>query len=74
MVCPLNDIEQYQTVWDIGIHIDSIIFEKVHYQLYSIDDFYVEVHYDAISNKIIGKLPFKQGKPLDKYLRNPPQL
>lgn len=65
----LSDVLQYQAVWEQGVHIDNILFEKVHYQLYSINDFYVEVHYDATTNKIIGKLPFKNGKPLDKYLR-----
>jgi len=65
----LGDDQQYQAVWDKGVHIDNIIFEKVHYQLYSINDFYVEIQYDALSNKLIGKQPFKQGQHLDKYLR-----
>jgi len=60
--------------WEQGVHIDSILFEKVNYQLYSINDFYVEVQYDAISNKIIGKLAFKQGEALDKYLNWSPKL
>ena len=64
----LNDEQQYQAVWLLGVHIDHIIFEKIHYQLYSINDFYVEVRYDALTNKILGKLPFKQGEHLDKYL------
>ncbi|KGO85896.1 hypothetical protein Q765_13770 [Flavobacterium rivuli WB 3.3-2 = DSM 21788] len=65
---------QYQAVWEQGVHIDNILFEKIHYQLYSINDFYVEVHYDAISNKIIGKLAFKQGEHLDKYLGDLPEI
>jgi len=36
------------------------------------NNFYVEVQYDAVSNKIMGKLPFKQGEPLEKYLINLP--
>lgn len=64
----LHDDLQYQAVWMQGVHIDSIIYEKIHYQLYSINDFYVEVKYDAISNIIIGKQAFRQGEHLDKYL------
>lgn len=70
----LTDELQYQTTWDLGIPIDNIIYDKINYLLYSINDFYVEIHYDAISNAIIGKLAFKNGEPLDKYLRTLPNL
>ena len=70
----LDDDQQYQAVWDYGVHIDDVVYEKLHYQLYAINDFYVEVHYDALSNKIVGKQPFKHGEHLDKYLRNTPLL
>lgn len=63
-----DDTTQYNTVWEQGRHIDDIIIDKIHYQLYSINDFFVEVHYDAADNKIIGKQAFKQGQHLDKYL------
>lgn len=74
MILSLNDDLQYQAVWDHGVHIDDIILDKLHYQLYAINDFYVEVYYDAASNKIVGKLPFKQGEALEKYLRKTPLL
>ncbi len=48
--------------------IDDIIIDRIHYQLYSINDFFVEVHYDAANNKLIGKQAFKQGQYLNKYL------
>jgi len=32
----LDDNDQYQAVWDFDIHIDNIIFDGIHYQLYSI--------------------------------------
>jgi len=70
----LNDQQQYQAVWEHGVHIDDIIHNKIHYQLYSISNFYVEIHYDALSNKIVGKHHFKQGVHLDKYLRQDPIL
>ena len=70
----LSDALQYQVVWEQGVHIDNILFEKVNYVLYSINDFYVEVRYDAINNKILGKLAFKGGEPLDKYLGGLPEV
>ena len=70
----LDDENQYHAVWMHGVHIDNIIFEKIHYQLYAINDFYVEVRYEAITNKIIGKQPFKQGEHLDKYLNKNPLI
>jgi hypothetical protein len=68
----LGEQEQYQAVWDYGVHIDYIIYDKIHYQLYSINDFYVEIRYDAATNRVVGKLPFKHGEHLDKYLKQGP--
>ena len=68
----LSDEMQYQTVWESGVHIDNIVYNKVHHQLYAINDFYVEIHYSIADNKIIGKLAFKQGETLDKYLQQLP--
>jgi len=68
----LGEQEQYQSVWDQGKHIDDIIVDKIHYQLYAIGDFYVEIHYSTADNKITGKLAFKAGEPLEKYLRQWP--
>ena len=53
-------------------HIDNVIYNKINYQLYAINDFFVEILYDVSDNKIIGKLAFKGGHPLDKYLLNFP--
>ena len=64
----LDDNNQYQAVWEQGKHVDDIIVDNIHYQLYSINDFFVEIHYTPADNKIVGKLSFKQGEPLDKYL------
>jgi hypothetical protein len=64
----LPDLLQYQSIWELGVHIDSILYNRVSYQLYAINDFYVEVHYNAADNKILGKLAFKGGEALDKYL------
>lgn len=68
----LSDALQFQAVWDLGVFIDSVISGKIYYNLYSVGDFYVEVHYDAFTNAIIDKLAFRQGKHLDKYLADLP--
>jgi len=68
----LGEQEQYQSVWDQGTHIDDIIRDRIHYQLYAVGDFYVEVYYNVSDNKIVGKQAFKAGEPLEKYLRQWP--
>ncbi|MGQ2983136.1 hypothetical protein [Flavobacterium sp.] len=64
----LSEELQYQTVWERGVHVDNIVYDRIHHQLYAINDFFVEIHYSVSDNKIIGKLAFKGGEPLDKYL------
>lgn len=64
----LSDELQYQTVWERGVHLDNILYNRIHHQLYAINDFYVEIHYSAADNKLIGKLAFKGGEVLEKYL------
>lgn len=70
----LSDELQYQIVWERGIHLDNILYNKIHHQLYAINDFYVEIHYSVSDNTIIGKLAFKSGEPLEKYLKKLPSL
>jgi hypothetical protein len=68
----LSDELQYQSVWDLGVHIDNIVYERINYQLYAINDFYVEIHYNIADNKIVGKLAFRNGQALEKYLKDLP--
>lgn len=70
----LPDNLQFQAVWDLGIHIETVIQEKEACQLYVINDFYVEITYDIINNIIVDKLPFKGGLRLDKYLGDFPKF
>lgn len=60
---------QYQIVWEIGKHIETLYHEGSTYLLYAINDFFVEVEYDRRTNKIRGKNQFKGGDILDKYLK-----
>jgi hypothetical protein len=64
----LSEVEQYDAVWSLGVHVDTHIKESIATSLYVINDFYVEVYYDIQTNKILYKQTFKQGTRLDKYL------
>lgn len=68
----LPDELQYQAVWERGIAIDNIVYDRIQHQLYAVNDFYVEIYYSISDNKIIGKLAFKGGGPLEKYLNQLP--
>ena len=66
--CRLNEVEQYNTVWNIGTLVDQYFKEVIVINLYAINEFFVEVYYDRDTNKILYKKHFKQGELLDKYL------
>lgn len=66
----LSDDEQYNTTWDIGVLVDQYFQESLIINLYAINEFFVEVYYDKVSNKILYKKAFKQGELLTKYLDN----
>ena len=59
---------QYQIVWEIGVHVETLHRDGVMYLLYVINDFFVEIQYNQRTNAIIGKNQFKTGEHLDKYL------
>lgn len=64
----LKQQERYQAVWDLGKLIGTKSNDGIIFHLYAINDFFVEIHYNAYTNEIVGNLPFKQGIHLDKYL------
>lgn len=64
----LREEEQYRILWDDGILIDAYLEGSVKKLLYAIDNFYVELWCHIMTNKILWKLSFKQGKLLEKYL------
>jgi hypothetical protein len=41
----LSEVEQYNTVWSLGVHVDTHIKDNIAINLYSINDFYFEVYY-----------------------------
>jgi hypothetical protein len=65
----LSEEEQYNATWDKGVLVDQFIEDNIAINLYSINEFFVEVYYDQIQNKILYKKTFKQGELLEKYLK-----
>ena len=63
----LEENDKYQTTWDLGTHIDTVVDKEKRINLYAIDKFFVEVHYDSDSNKIVDIKSFIHGHNLDKY-------
>lgn len=64
----LSEAEQYGLLWEKGILIDACIEGEVKKILYALDNFFIELWCHVISNKILWKLSFKQGRLLEKYL------
>lgn len=64
----LDEQLQFQVIWEIGKHIETVQDDGKTYLLYALNDFYVEVIYNQRTNEIIGKNQFKQGEHLEKYL------
>jgi hypothetical protein len=64
----LSEVEQYDSIWSFGVHVDSFIRDSKAINLYVINNFYCEVYYDIKTNKILYKKTFKHGELLDKYL------
>jgi hypothetical protein len=64
----LSEVEQYDAVWSLGVHVDTFIKDHIAINLYVINDFYCEVCYCMNTNKILYKKTFKQGELLEKYL------
>jgi len=64
----LNEEQQYDILWNEGVLIDAFLDGHVKKLLYAINNFYVELWCHTMSNKILWKLSFKQGKLLEKYL------
>lgn len=64
----LPDNEKADTVWEYGVFLLNRVVEGNAINLYSLNDFYVEIWYDQPNNKIIKIRSFKSTNPLDPYL------
>lgn len=64
----LSEDEQYSLLWEKGVLVDACIEGEVKKLLYAIDNFFIELWCHVITNKVLWKLSFKQGRLLEKYL------
>lgn len=60
--------EQAQTVNAYGRFLTNANEGEMRYNLYFVNDFYVETSYNAIENKIVEFSTFKKGHKIDRYL------
>jgi hypothetical protein len=70
----LPDAEQYQAIWDNGVHVGNIEQDGLICSLYAINDFFAEVRYNKETNKIVDKKVFRTGDYLDNYLDKLPEF
>lgn len=64
----LEEQSRFTYLWEFGVYLDSVIMESLRINLYAINMFFVEVHYDAKSNTIKDIQTFKHGHMIDKYI------
>jgi len=70
----LNEEDQFKTIWDIGVHLDSIKTPSENIVLYAVDNFFVEVYYNATTNATTECMSFIEGERLNKYSNIPNTL
>ncbi len=66
----LSNEEQWDLLWDKGVHLTSYKSIDCSYRLYAIDRFFVEVEMCPVKDTILGMGVFKKGKKLDKYIED----
>lgn len=55
---------------DKGTFVDNYITEEVRINCYSLFNFFVELEYDPVLNRLVNIKSFNSGAELDKYLPN----
>ncbi len=63
----LPEQEQYRTLFNQGEFITYRLEPNARFALYALEKFFVEVEYNAKSNKIVNKVSFVSGNKLDLY-------
>jgi len=66
----LSEEEQIFEVWNTGIFLDNYILETEILSCFAIDNFFVELVYNAGLNKVVEVRSFEGGWCLDKYAPN----
>lgn len=70
----LSENEKYDIVFTKGQFVDTLTNANIKYVLYSVSMFWVEVVYNAKTNKIIDLSSFIEGITLNKYSNVPKKL
>ena len=65
----MDEPEQAEAVWD-GVFIAEREYKEDRILLYAVDEFYVEVFYNKVTNAINRFRPFTTVRLLDPYLDN----
>lgn len=65
----LKGPEQWQALWERGIHIGERFSQGHHVLLYQVEGFYVEVYYNMDNNSLHRLRSFKSTDQLTPYLR-----
>lgn len=63
----LSEDEQWNDLWQNGEFITHFKAINCKFSLYALYNFYVEVELDQETDRIVGKVHFKEGHTLDKY-------
>ena len=72
-ICQYNALQLHQKAIVLGenaVFVMSLVEDNNIYSLYSYFSFYVEVHIQEDSRKLINITAFKGSEALDKYLDN----
>ena len=64
----LKTDDKYTFLWQEGVYLDSVVIKDTKLNLYAINKFFVEVHYNAVTNKLVELKSFKYGSIMDKYI------
>ncbi|TLP80924.1 hypothetical protein [Maribacter sp. ACAM166] len=70
----LSDHGKYDTVFTKGQFVDSVKEDRVTYIIYSLSYFWVEIMYDAPTNKILEISSFVGGESLNRYSNVPKEI
>ena len=70
----LSEEEQWNVLWDKGKYLTSLKFIDKKFSLYALFMFFVEVELDPVTDKIVCKSHFTEGKSLEKYAGDIGQL
>ncbi|MEM6840975.1 MAG: hypothetical protein AAF944_27725 [Bacteroidota bacterium] len=64
----LSFYDKAQYLWDYGTYIADRTYSQFRITLYHVDDFFVEVMYNRIGNKIISIASYQHRSILNKYV------